>query len=101
MDLLLIVKGSCDVPINVFNRVINLHCLVYNLLFDYDFLLGFECIKMLGGFKFDVNGDVTLSVHDTAALLFSLTLDDPDFTAKFDDGWWTVKWRWRDEASRL
>ena len=55
-------ESSCVVPINVFNRVINLHCLVSNLLFDYD---------------------------------------DPDFTAKFDDGWWTVKWRWRDEAPRL
>ena len=94
-------ESSCVVPINVFNRVINLHCLVSNLLFDYDFLLGFECIKMLGGVKFDVNGNVTLSVHDTAAVVFSLTLDDPDFTAKFDDGRWTVKWRWRDEAPRL
>ena len=65
------------------------------------FLLGFKCIKMLGGVKFHVNGDVTLSVHDTAAVVFSLTLDDPDFTAKFDDGRWTVKWRWRDEAPRL
>jgi len=87
-------KKHCTVLVNFLGKVLGLDCLVSNLLFDFEILLGMDAICSSGGISINKNGYVSLEQCCTASS--SLFIDDPDFTADFVDGHWLAKWKWRD-----
>lgn len=87
----------CVVDLCIGQMIVRLSCLVSDLLFDYDILFGYDGIRLLGGVKFNDNGNVEFLRNDTAAVVLSTHIDDNDFQADFTGGHWTVKWKWREE----
>ena len=95
-----------EVPINTVAGVLQINCIVIDLILDgVDFLIGIDAINLLEGVHV-CNGKVTFGrsladvprevglmceVSDCAAL----RIDEEDFEAYFSQGKWTAKWKWK------
>lgn len=91
-----------DVSIEIKGQHVQLNCLVSDILQGTDVLLGMDLVVALGGVEVGPGGQVAFpksgaclaashSVHE------GLTITNDDFSATFEDGEWTVAWRWKDD----
>ena len=81
---------------------------VEKLVAGYEIVLGMDIIMKLGGLHIDKCGNVVFgagfkggTVHDLCAVSQQgcpTKIDDPDFEAYFNGKYWTVEWKWKDEA---
>ena len=100
-------QDAVVVNVNVKGKVLSLDCLVYDILPQYEMLLGMDAISKLGGVYVN-GGEIVFGKNFTAVsagsyvepeegkeeqgALKDFSIEDVDFTAHFSDGKWTVKW---------
>ena len=94
--------GRSDVALEIMERKLWIRAaVVEQLLGTIEVVIGMDVISRLG--KVVLKGQVVnLVPSDIAAAMTECveetkllqTIDDKDFTAQFEDGKWTVKWKW-------
>ena len=91
----------CHVTFNVNGISLNLECLVSKLVMGYDVLLGMDALGRLAGVYIDSAGRMEFCVEKAcvakvhcSANETTLNIFDDDFSACFNNGKWTVKWKW-------
>ena len=93
-------KFSCSCVLMVGGHVVEVDCLVSDIVRGFGILVGMDAVAKLGGVS--VSGDGRrvafgkCEVSSVALARNSLHLSDQDFEAVFVDGAWKVSWRWVD-----
>ena len=64
---------------------------------DFDMLLGYDAIQLLGGALITLGGDVQF--QEGASVCAAVEIDQPDFSVKFnaEEKYWTASWKWTDD----
>ena len=95
--------SSCKLKVTVGHKLVELDCLVMDMLPGYDMLMGMDAMKSLGGVRISEKGEVYLN-EDMCLTAASedelknggiprhLEINDVDFSAVFNKGKWTVHW---------
>ena len=74
-------------------------CLTYSTLPGFEMLLGMDVVNRMGGVKI-ANGDVCFPFSNAVSCAaVDLRIDDPDFSAFFEDGKWVIRWKWDSKAN--
>jgi hypothetical protein len=92
-------KGTWSTMVMVNKKEFPLNCLVSNVVPGYGMLLGMDAITILGGVYVSGGGRLIrfgCDVSSTCAVgvVSGLQIEDQDFSAKFEDGKWVVKYNW-------
>ena len=106
-------QDAATVNVNVMGVVLELNCLVYDILPQYHMLLGMDAISRMGGvyvndreFVFGKNVAAVSSESLNESINKptepnsennSIVIEDVDFSAEFSDGKWIVKWVYEKE----
>jgi hypothetical protein len=86
------------VRVVVDGEVVEIDCLVVDTVPGYDVLLGMDTIRQLGGVQISADGGGVQFTKGkvVAAVSANVTIDDKDFVATFQDGHWSMRWKWID-----
>ena len=90
-------KGTWSTMVN--KNEFPLNCLVSNVVPGYGMLLGMDAITILGGVHVSGGGRLIqfgcdVSSTCAAGVVSGLQIEDQDFSARFEDGKWVVKYKW-------
>jgi hypothetical protein len=92
---------SACLTIGVNGKEVCVNVLVTSVLPGFGMLLGMDVIDLLGGCHI-VKDTVSFgSDGEICAVAESNCIDDRDFSAKFQEGRWIVRWKWNGEAPTL
>lgn len=105
--------GEASVSVVAMGRSVDVSCLIARKLFSgVGSVLGMDFILAVGGVQVSNEGVSLTKTHigrtpkslpggsDVAAvsqLSEVITVEDSDFVATFDEGKWTVKWKWKND----
>jgi len=95
---------SALVNVVIQDREMELNCIVADIVPGFDLLLGMDVVERFGCVQIGVNGG-GVKFLDSGLLAAGppafIGIEDDDFSARFNDGAWSVNWKWVENAPVL